>query len=107
MSGASGNFQEQERACTWISKNNIVKKIKNWRYSPRGSCDRLTEILLSVKQKKLSHLQVLRTHTCTYTRTVQHLLELPTRVFYSNIHKGDKGLQTGSRRVKNWEHGIS
>lgn len=26
MSGASGNFQEQERACTWISKNNIVKK---------------------------------------------------------------------------------
>lgn len=29
MSGASGNFQEQERACTWISKNNIVKKKKS------------------------------------------------------------------------------
>lgn len=31
MSGASGNFQEQERAGTWISKNNIVKKKKKSR----------------------------------------------------------------------------
>lgn len=43
MSGASGNFQEQERAGTWISKNNIVKKKK--KKSRTGDTDLVAAVI--------------------------------------------------------------